>query len=419
MSLIPETPDVFQNEAALEKTYRRDLFVAEVEPVKRYAENIAPVAKGRSPGTLVLHGGPGTGKSATTQFFFDELEEELTETDDLLTTVHVRLDKDETAYQALIDLVNALHSILDKGELSQTGYGKKDVQKKLIDGLNAFEGLLLIAIDDLHLLNGKEELLNNFSRARERSSASVKVGLVLITNDASFVDQLPSDTQSRLRPKQIAFSGYNREEIYEIIGKRAQKAFREDLVSESALRMCVARATNEGDVRYGLDLLKEAGEQVCGQLRDSDESRLREMEITNEDISRADKILQGNWYSSTVSSLTPREQHLLYVATMLTCKGKTPCRTKDIHRLYTQVFEDITVRRLRDSLSNLATQGVLMRYDRNKGKKSNGEGGQYYEYELNEELSTVLKALKRTEISYIADEEINSLCRKAVRGGTV
>lgn len=121
--------------------------------------------------------------------------------------------------------------------------------------------VLLIALDDTHLLAEPNELFNDLSRARQRSGVSVEVGLILIANDASFLDELSSDTASTLKPKSIPFPSYKADELYEIIQQRSQKAFHEDTIPENVLQLCAARCAGKGGhARYAIDLLKEAGE---------------------------------------------------------------------------------------------------------------------------------------------------------------
>lgn len=414
MSIFPDSPDIFKDDASLDSDYQEELYINRDGPETELANHIAPVLEGRSPGTIVLHGGPGTGKSTTTQYIFDQLGEETS--DNCLTTISATIEEGDTAYQALIEILNEIHSVIDRETITQTGHSHKDVRKKMYNALDKLEGILLIAVDDVHLLKEPNKLFNDLSRARERGDVSTQLGLILIANDLSFLDQLSSETVSTLKPKEISFPSYKTSELYEILQQRSHKAFHEDSVPEEVLQRCAALgARGGGDARYSIALLKEAGEQACIRLRDSSNPNRDKNMITENDVDKAEEILEDRWFSNTVSGLSTREKGVLLQTAVLACNGETPCRTQKIHRNYNQFSdESVSQRHLRESLANLVTQGLIIRNNQNQGAKRDGNGGQYYEYELGEELIPALIALKDMDILETSETPVEELCEDAM-----
>lgn len=76
--------------------------------------------------------------------------------------------------------------------------------------------------------------------------------------------------------------------------------------------------------------------------------------------------------------------------------------------------DPLSERSIRDSLANLVTQSLLIQYNQNRGAKRDGTGGQYYEYDIGEELPTVLDALRGLEINYTSENAVEELCEEAI-----
>jgi cell division control protein 6 len=420
MSLFPDTPDLIKDNTPLDSPYATEFYVENGDRASKLAEQLAPVLKGRSPGTIILHGNPGSGKSVTTHYVFDQLEGKASDLDVELTTLYEEIERGDTAYQVLISIVNGLHALLGEDEISNTGNSHKFVREALYRALDEFEGVLVIALDDAHLLDEPDTLLNDLSRARQRGDVDVKTGLILIANDASFLDDLSSDTKSTLNSKTLSFPAYNANELSEMLRRRTEAAFHEDTFSQGVIPRIAGLAAKEGDARHGLDLLEGAAEQAQRRLREEDDPNDGDKQVTERDLMMAEQTIENDWFADTVSGLAMRQRAVLYVIVELACGNNTPCRTSEIHRGYNKFAEEsITERTLRNPLADLTTQSVLKRYEKNEGAKRNGKGGQYFEYELAKGLPVVLKAIKGLSIAHLSEPDIEVLCKKAIKKGVL
>jgi len=86
-----------------------------------------------------------------------------------------------------------------------------------------------------------------------------KVGTIAIATSKSFVARLEPYLGSIFHFHEITFPLYTREEIKEILHWRVQHGFYPGVMTEEAFEMVVDLVAKNGDIRYGLYLLRRAG----------------------------------------------------------------------------------------------------------------------------------------------------------------
>lgn len=178
----------------------------------------------------------------------------------------------------------------------KAGIGKTHAVKKVIEGL-AEQGLLVIYVNcgvfsessavmekiALKLgLSGKADV----SRLKERLSRPCvfvfdevdrakddyflyalaeeirKSAFLLVSNKEGFLAGLDERIRSRLLPKTIEFRQYSENELRAILEERRKYAFFENTWSSEAKEIVCRETVRKGDLRFGLVLIREAGENA-------------------------------------------------------------------------------------------------------------------------------------------------------------
>jgi len=90
--------------------------------------------------------------------------------------------------------------------------------------------------------------------------------IILITNHKDFVLTIEDRVKSRLAPDIIEFKPYNLQETRGILEERKKYAFRPNTWDEDAFSKVVQAAYEAQDIRQGLHIMKEAGENAEDKL---------------------------------------------------------------------------------------------------------------------------------------------------------
>ncbi len=135
-------------------------------------------------------------------------------------------------------------------------------------------------------------------------SAEFKVGVIAISSSKSFIARLEPYLGSILHFHEVAFPLYTREEIKEILHWRVQHGFYPGVMTEEAFEMIVDLVARNGDIRYGLYLLRRAG--ITAEKRAS-----RKIEV--EDVIAAGEGEEITLLAKSLSALNSDEKEALKI----------------------------------------------------------------------------------------------------------
>lgn len=415
MSLFDCTSDVFDDASALEPSYQPEYFVPRGDVFEEYVTALQPLAEGRAGQHIFVHGRPGTGKSATTRYVLNKLQNDIeASTDRSLAVQQIVASAGSSSFKMLIKAVNELRDSRHATPMATTGHSTAEVIDALIGELSALNDPLVLVVDDAHLLSDPNVLFHELSRVRERvGDDHVGLTVIAISNGASLLDELEADTRSTLRTKRLLFPPFCKRELNTILQQRAQVGFKQSVEWNRIIALCSSLCVGQGgDVRHGINLLRVTGENAQQRLRDSSQESL---ELLRGDVLEAEEDLSTEWFGSTASKLTNLSRQVLTAVIVSACHGQTPSSTSEIHRTLSslrvegEISEDYT----RDHLNDLTSQGVVLRTSKNRGGKSDGSGGQYYRFELPVSLDTALAAIPSMEVRSIDQEMLESLTETA------
>jgi cell division control protein 6 len=207
---------------------------------------------GRSVNALCL-GPPGTGKTTAVFKLFEEIEAHSNK----VIPVYVNCQMDSTRYAVFFQLYKKIFGHAPPS----SGVSFKRIFEKVARESADRNLVLVVALDDINYLFAEKEIdhvLYSLLRAHE-TCPGARMGVVAILSEPSLRYVLDTRVASVFQPEEIPFPPYTREEMKDILSRRAQLGFYPGVISEAVLEMIVDFTEKSGDLRVGIDLLKRAG----------------------------------------------------------------------------------------------------------------------------------------------------------------
>ena len=387
MTDISFEPDdtLYVNRDSLSEDYTPNTIVGRDEEIAKYHTALQPVINGERPSNIFLYGKTGVGKTAVTNYLLNQLATDAKRFEVDLSVVALNCEGLNSSYQIAINLVNQLRE--PENHISKTGHPKYEVYEFLWTELDQLGGTVLIVLDEVDNIGENDSILYQIPRARGNGNISnAKVGIVGISNDLAFRENLSPKVRSSLTEKSISFPPYDAAELGAVLEQRSEIAFHDEALADAVIPLCAAYgAQDAGDARMALDLLREAADLARAENAD---------QVTTDHVERAREELEREELMDGIADLREHEQLALYALATLEAEGKTPTRSQLVYERYEELCQIVgsdarTSRRVRDFLAGLSTLSIVTSTQQNKGLS----GGQYRDHALKHDLETVLAAL--------------------------
>ncbi len=388
MGMFERDREIYRDRDAFREDYQPDRLVGREAEIDTYRAALQPVINGEQPNNIFLYGKTGVGKTAVTRYLLDHLADDAAEYDDIdLTLVTLNCDRLTSSYQVATRLVNEFRDETD--QISTTGYPRSTVYEMLWEELDACGGTILIVLDEVDHVED-DSILYQLPRARATGNLSEsKIGIVGISNDFSFREDLSPKVRSSLCEQEIHFPAYDATDLNSILTQRVEVGFKDGVLEDGVVPLCAAYgAKDAGDARQSLDLLMKAGDLARDGPADT---------VTEEHVEEGRRELERGRIREGITGLTQHGHLVLYALLTLELEGETPIRSRDVRPRYTRFAElanrdPLVPRRMRDHLSELAMLGIVSVTERNEGRR----GGTFREYDLDMDESLVLDAMDDT-----------------------
>ena len=376
---------IFAAKEALSEDYQPDRILERDDEIEEYRHALEDVLFGRTPQNIMLYGRAGLGKTAVTTYMMDALREEVAtrpDADELF--VHEVNCNGQTVYSVVRTLVNKLLPET-ASDFPKRGLSTADVFEELYTQLDRRGGTHLVVFDEIDHLDDVDTLLYELPRARSIGHITdSKVGVIGISNNYTFRQDLSPNVKDTLMEAEISFSPYDAGELRAILADRADRAFVDGVCDESAVaRAAAIAAKDRGNARQAIDLLRVGGE-VAKKHGDS--------RVDDDHIIEAQELVQRGRLRNRIRDQTQHAQLLLETLAHLENRDETPARSKTIKTRYVSIADShivdplTTLKSIQNHLSDLHMLGFLRRIDRNRGES----GGRYYEYSLDLDPEIVL-----------------------------
>lgn len=389
---------IFAEENALRDSYQPDDLVEREEELAAYQDALQPVINGARPKNIFLYGQTGVGKTIATDLIMESLLESQEQYPDLdLEVVKLVCKSLSSSYQVTAHLVNEFRP--PEEQIKPTGYPTGMINGMLWDHLNELDAThCLIILDEIDAIGNDDDILYELPRCNDNDNVTeTQVGVIGISNDFTFRDNLSARVKDSLCDEEIHFPPYDANELRTILQDRAETAFidtrrsadriESTTLSGGVIQLAAARAAQDsGSARQALKLLYKAGDLA----RSAGEDEVRE-----EHIREADSIIEKNKVRDELERLPTQSKLTLYALLQLDYEGATPAKRNAIYERYTIAAERIesdvkSDRTVHDRLSQLTLKGFLDVKEENLGPK----GGSYYEYSFSVRPDLVREVLE-------------------------
>ncbi|TFF90440.1 MAG: hypothetical protein EU548_02990 [Promethearchaeota archaeon] len=202
---------------------------------------------------VLITGKTGIGKTVTVKLFSRILKQAAEKRNLNINPIHINCRKERTSYKILVKILQFFNP-----NIPNRGYSFQDLLGFLEINLNNTNVHLVIILDELGYLIGQndEDLLYSLTRINdERYNEPLKLSLIGIIRDLTYLDKLDVSTISTLQRNIIKFSPYSFDQISEILGYRIEVSIIENAFSEETIEMISKIIWRNADIRHGLDLI--------------------------------------------------------------------------------------------------------------------------------------------------------------------
>lgn len=392
MGLEPFTQDdsIFLDEDVLRDNYRPDDLIERDKELSEYQSALKPVIKGARPRNIFVYGQTGVGKTLATAMIMNRLltdQEEYSNVD--FHVVQLVCKSLTSSYQVSAHLVNKFRS--PENKIKPTGYTPGMINDMLWKHLNELDAThCLIVLDEVDSIGRDDDILYELPRCNDNGNVeNTKVGVIGISNDFTFRDNLSGRVKDSLCDEEIHFPPYDANQLRNILRQRAEKAFVDDVLEDDVIPLSAAHAAQDsGSARQALKLLFKAGDLA----RERGDSK-----VTEADVRKAEKLIEEGKVKDELESL-PTQSHLTLLAVLsLYEQDLTPAKSRDVYEQYKELAESTgadvkTDRTIRDRLSQLTLKDFLGVEEQNDGI----HGGSYHEYGLEVRPEIVKEALENS-----------------------
>jgi cell division control protein 6 len=380
-SPFKETNPIFVDKEPFKEDYHPDTILERDDKIDEYGAALQDIVDGFGPPNVFVYGQTGVGKTAITTKVIEYLEAEITTTDISLTVLTVNCNKRTSTYQVISYLANEL----SPSRNIKQGTHPDTIWSLIYEQIDDRGGDMLVILDEIDKLGESEQLLYEFPRARSMGDlTNARVGIIGISNNFKFRENLSGRVKSTLCEKEIQFAPYNATELQTILSYYAGLTFKTGVLSDNVLQLCAAfTAQDTGDARMALDLLETAGD--IARHEDGDQVTEEHVRLARTEVDRA------NTREIITERLTTQMQLTLLASTLLVVDPDASATVKEIYALYKRLCETIETNtlsesRVRDHINTLEMFGVIESTERNLGRR----GGRTFIYSLVDEPRVII-----------------------------
>lgn len=368
---VQKRKQLIKNKKVLQTTYLPEQLPHRKEQIDRIVSIISIALNGEKPSNIIVYGKTGTGKTAVLNY----IGKELRKADPAIEKcfyLYVNCEVVDTAYGILYNIAS---QFIKDFKIPFTGWSFEKLYEELYTAIEDQNRVFVIVLDEVdHMITKKgDAILYYLAKINEHLSKS-KVSLVGISNNMKFLELLEPKARSRLGGESMIFPPYSREQLQDILQKRAIEAFDEGILEESVIPLCaITAAKNEGDARMAIDLLRTAAD-IAERNGDST--------ITEAHVKSAKNSMDMNVVEEAIKTLTVQSKCVLLSIVKNTENNNRTMITGDVYVVYKDIvdilgFSPLTQRRITDLISELDMMGLI-----NASIRSFGRAGRTKEITL-------------------------------------
>ena len=337
---------IFKDKSPLDHRFLPEKLVHRDDQIRQIAKYWVDALNGVTPSNITLYGKTGTGKTAASKYAREQLLDVASKNNVFVKVEYVRCTDYTTEYQVIAHLCQKLGR-----QVPNRGWTKGEVVNAFRDifRTNAYgkKMILIVILDEIDILLDKDGdgILYTLTRTDN-------VSVLSISNYLDFKNLINPRVNSSLNDKEIVFPPYGADQLSDILDERSKLSFQEGVLDDGVIPLCSAMAAKEeGDARYALDLLKNAGELAFDE--DSDK-------VTSDHVMEAKDKIEHNKITEVIQTLPLQQQRVLEAILNLTKKDEEITSGK-LYEEYTSVSQSdtVTYRRIFDFINELEMLGII------------------------------------------------------------
>lgn len=350
-------PEIFKNRDALDPSYIPEELPHRDQEIRKVAELTACALKGDTPSNFLCYGTTGTGKTATIRYVSQKLA--LQCINNKPWWIYINCSVVSTPYRILAHIYN---TIAGSEKIPPTGLPKDVIFKKLLGIMDQKigAGICFLVLDEIDMLaekKGGNEILYDLTRLNENLD-SCKTSLIGISNKLKFKEYLDPRVLSSLGEEHIVFSIYNASQLRDILYRRAEIAFFEDVLKDGVIPQCALFAAEEhGDARKALQLLRKAGSLT---------ERAQQPKVSERFVKDAQNELEKDHIEEYIKGM-PLQAQIVLTSIFLIKKFKPDfvIISGHINDVYSELIsilpgiKELTKRRISDYINELVLAGII------------------------------------------------------------
>jgi len=251
---------------------------------------------------ILVVGRVGTGKTAMTQLFGQNIVREGQRRGINLHYVHVNCRECKgSLFMVIQRIVLKFHPTYPK-----RGYSAQELLQSLMQILDEQKAYLVLTLDELDALiqdEGSDSLYSLTRVQEDRPTTAQRVSIIGIVRNATLLGALDASTRSTLQRNIIQLEEYTQPQLHDILNDRVAGAFRDNTVPSQSIDLVAQLASLEsGDARYAIELLWRAGKYADAQSAH---------EVLPEHVRKAVGSVYPTMRKDTVATLSLHQKLLL------------------------------------------------------------------------------------------------------------
>jgi cell division control protein 6 len=367
---------IIKDAFALSPNYIPPSLIGRNDEIFQLADSYTPLDYKGFPSNILIYGYAGSGKTVTTKFFLNKLNERI-ENEPILDH---RFKWVYLSCKEKPNILSMLYGILSQIDpyttVPRSGYSFDFYYNTIWEQIRIQNLSLVIVFDEIDQIKNTD-ILYNISRAGEEKKLPDRhfISIIGISNDLHYGEELDGRIKSSLNLKDVQFNPYNAENIETILEQRAELAFFEGTVPYETINACAVHSARVfGDARKAIDLLKAAA---------TFSEKLGCLQVLPEHIDKAVNIMEEDRILKFIPQLPFHDKILLLAISKITRDNNPTTDSGKVYDAYCKLCKTLEIKQLhQSSISNKLSWFVTVNLIKNLPAKR-GRSGRIIQLSVN------------------------------------